>query len=297
MYSLKYINSDGLEIDLNYNNDIAISRTIGLTGNINNYNESQAFNHVGTAIERFSTASKEIEINGEIIGNTLNKKQQITRAITPLKRGTLYFNDIFFIDVVPVKSPTFEQFRYNAKFSIVLKAPYPFWRYKDVTTLGLGYFLPRFKFPVNYAVPHRFGEKIETNIYRVNVNGDIASDINYTFMADGYVKNPKVINVETGEFIRLNIDLLIGDEIRVYRDLSRLLRVELIREELTTDVFYALDEESRLFTVDAGENILELKADEGINAFLVKIEIYDTYLGVYDGLQRLQPENTTTFID
>lgn len=277
-----------MEIELSYENNIAISRTIGLTGNNVNFEESQSFNHVGTAIERFATGSKEIEINGEILGDSILLKQQITRTVTPLKRGRLYFNDVFFLEVIPVKTPVVEQYRDNAKFSIVLKAAYPFWRFRELTSVGLGYVMPRFKFPVNYSEPHRFGESIITGIHNVFINGDITSDLNFTFRARGYVKNPVITNVYTQEFIKLNTEMQTNDVIRVYRDSSRLLKVELTRNDVTSDYFSVLDEGSRLFSAEPGDNFLELAATDGNKLVLVTIELYDTYLGVWDGLQRIQ---------
>lgn len=297
MYKLKYVNYNDLEVELSYENNIAISRTIGLTGNTVNYSENQSFNHVGTAIDRFAANSKEIEINGEILGDTMLLKQQLTRTISPLVRGRLYFNDIFFIEVIPVKTPTIEQFYDNAKFSIVLKAAYPFWRYKEMTTVGLGYVLPRFRFPVNYAEPHRFGEKLVTRIHNVYVNGDITSDLNFTFRSRGYVENPVITNVYTQKFIKLNTTMLTNDIIRVYRDSSRLLRVELTRNNIISDAFNVLDEDSKLLYADPGDNFLELQADEGENLVLVNIEIYDTYLGVWDGIQRIRSGSSTAGIN
>lgn len=288
MYKLKYVNYDDLETELSFENNIAISRTIGLTGNAVSYEESQSFNHIGTAIERFSTKSKEIEISGEILGDTLLMKRQITRTISPLKRGRLYFNDVFFLEVIPVSTPTIEQYLENAKFTIVLKAAYPFWRFREMTTVGLGLVLPRFKFPVDYSKSHRFGEKIESGIHNVFVNGDIISDINYTFVARGFVKNPVITDVYTQKFIKLNTEMEQNDVIRVHRDSSRLLRIELTRDNKTTDIFGVLDEGSRLFFASPGDNYLELKSEDGNNLIIVNIEVYDTYLGVWDGIQRIQ---------
>lgn len=296
MYELKYINDNDMTFDFSPKNNIAISRTIGLTGNNTSFEENQSFNSVGTAIETVGTQSKEIEINGEILGDSLFLKKQMTQTISPLNRGRLYFNDLFFIDVIPVKTPVLEQYKNFAKFSIVLKAPYPFWRYREYTKVGLGYVIPRFRFPVNYSKPHRFGEVVVTKIQNVFVNGDIDSDINFTFESRGYVLNPKITNVYTQEFIKLNIEINENDIIKVYRDSSRLLRVELIQGTKTKDVFYSLDENSRLFKVEAGNNFLELSADKGENLLTITLEIYDVYLGVWDGLQRIQ-QRATPFIN
>ena len=75
------------------------------------------------------------------------------------------------------------------------------------------------------------------------------------FMALGTVTNPELLNMDTGEYIRLNTTLSAGDELCVYTHFAG-KRVILVSSGVETNVFSLLDIASTFLQLAAGRNTL-----------------------------------------
>ena len=87
------------------------------------------------------------------------------------------------------------------------------------------------------------------------------------------------MNAVTFEYIKIFDNLNIGDETVVYRKNGRL-----IVEKNGEDIFSLLDEDSNLFSVNAGDNPLKATADSGDENLIVSVSFFEPYSGVYDGM-------------
>ena len=61
-----------------------------------------------------------------------------------------------------------------------------------------------------------FGMRQPSQIITVNNIGDVACGCEIVFRALGTVINPELLNIDTGEYIRLLTTMNAGDEVRVY---------------------------------------------------------------------------------
>lgn len=107
-------------------------------------------------------------------------------------------------------------------------------------------------------------------------DGDVSTGIQIQFVAKrGEVKNPKITNVRTGQFMRVLCSMAIGDVLLVDTN----ARHQVI--ELNGVNYYQhIDRQSEPFELDVGDNYLEYDADENYTNLDVNLYYRPKYLGV-----------------
>ena len=107
-------------------------------------------------------------------------------------------------------------------------------------------------------------------------DGDVPTGVQIQFIAKrGSVKNPKITNVKTGQYMRVHCDMLLGDILLIDTD----PRHQVI--ELNGINFYHhIDRKSEPFALEVGDNYLEYNADENYTNLDVNLYYRPKYLGV-----------------
>ena len=109
------------------------------------------------------------------------------------------------IDDAPIfkRKPIFEQ------FTVSLSCLNPFWREETETREDIATWIGGFEFPVPDGLElydgWEIGYRQPSLIVNVYNSGDVKSGIRIEFRAIGAVTNPVLLNVDTREFIKLNI--------------------------------------------------------------------------------------------
>ncbi len=107
-------------------------------------------------------------------------------------------------------------------------------------------------------------------------DGDISTGIQIQFIAKrGSVKNPKITNVETGQFIRVCCDMKLGDVLLIDTN-PRHQVIELNG----LNYYHHIDRKSDPFELQVGDNYLEYDADENYTNLDVNLYYRPKYLGV-----------------
>ena len=282
MYTAKFENSNGkiFYFGYKYGNIFDID---GLTGLDVSVSMSQGFNQVGETVENLSVESNQLEISGILLGESKESKRKMLSVFAPLQKGKLTFENKYFIDCVVKKTPIITIDKNDAKFELVLVAPYPYWQKSNIKSFVSGGYTPAFSFPVNYALPHIFGEKNQNAFMTCNNDGDVEAFYKLEFRSLSETTNPYIINVETQEFLKLNTTVTADDKITVYRSGGRLV-VEKVTNDIATDAFSALDEDSDLMYMHVGNNLIKADADNGADQLISTITFYDIVVGVYEGI-------------
>lgn len=137
-----------------------------------------------------------------------------------------------------------------------------------------------FEFP--FSIPE---EGIEFSSIAVYVeksiinNGDIETGTIITIQATGSVTNPQIYNLDTGESMILNINLVAGDVITINTRRGE-KSITLLRSGTTTNIIGSLAEGSSWFQLVPGDNIFTVNADALPENMLVTFTIIDQYQGV-----------------
>ena len=173
------------------------------------------------------------------------------------------------IEVVVDGSPAFPvgdaKGRWFQRTSINLVAPNPYWQDVAVENYKLEDFVGSFKF--KFRLPVKFSARGDS---RVLFNkGDVPTPILVEFR--GIAVNPKITNLETGEFIRVNRTIEQGYKLIIDTSFGQ-KRVEIVAPDGTTsNAFHYIDLDSTFFSLDLGETRFGFITEGG------NPEVYVTY--------------------
>ena len=243
---------------------------------------SQGFSQVGETVESMTVGGRSITVHGAIFGNIQSRKKMMRKTFAPFVWGKLIFESKYYIRVCVKDTPTFSPIKNDGRFTMLLYAPFPFFYSVDDAHFNIGEIVPMFSFPVNYATPHKFGERgVEkyTNVYN---GGDIAVPFNVYIETFGTSENPVIVNLDTQEYLKLNGTLTAGDVANIYRDSNNILRVELSSGGELVDILSWVDDGSSLFQLNPGDNIIAFDDDDGGNSLTVKFSFSPAVVAVYE---------------
>lgn len=243
---------------------------------------SQGFSQVGETVESMTVGGRTITVRGTVFGNVQSRKKTMRKVFAPFVWGKLIFEGKYYIRVCVKDTPTFSPVKNDGRFTMLLYAPFPFFYSVDDAHFNIGETVPTFSFPINYATPHKFGERgVEkyTNVYN---SGDIAVPFNVYMETSSTSVNPSIVNLDTQEYLKLNGTLTVGDVANIYRDSNNILRAELTADGEVIDILSWIDDGSTLFQLNPGDNIIAFDDDDGGSNLTVKFTFSPAVVAVYE---------------
>lgn len=243
---------------------------------------SQGSSQVGETVESMTVGGRQINVRGYIFRNVQSRKKMMRKVFAPFVCGKLIFDGKHYIRVCVKDTPTFSPVRDDGRFTMLLYAPFPFFYSVDGSHYNIGEILPAFSFPVNYAIPHKFGERGTEKYTNVYNSGDIAVPFNVYMETFGTSVNPLIVNINTKEYLKLNGTLTAGDVANIYRDSNNILRVELSTDGELVDILSWVDDGSSLFQLNPGDNIIAFDDDGGGSSLTVKFTFSPAVVAVYE---------------
>lgn len=235
--------------------------------------------------------SRDIDIVGYITERdkttTQTLRRKLNRILNPQYEATLTYEMGDFkrvigckIDNAPIfnrQKPIFEQ------FTIQLNCMNPFWREETETREDIATWIGGFEFPQDDGLElfdgWQIGYRQPSLIVNVYNFGDVKSGLRIEFRALGTLSTPMLLNVDTQEFLKLNIDLEAGDVLSVSTGYGE-KAVELTRNGITTDAFRYLDVDSSYLQLSVGDNLFRYSAESNEENLEVSIYHNNLYLGV-----------------
>ncbi|WP_324730275.1 phage tail family protein [Lysinibacillus fusiformis] len=155
---------------------------------------------------------------------------------------------------------------------INLLCPSPFWEDINSENYKLEDFVSNFRFSFHFPV--RFATRGDSKIL-IN-KGDVPTPIKVEFR--GPVVNPKITNLSTGEFIKVNREIPKGYKLILETSFGN-KRVEIIGPDgIVQNAFHYIDLASTFFNLDVGENRFAFITDSGSPE--VYVEYKHRYLSV-----------------
>ena len=224
---------------------------------------SQGFSQIGETVETMSAGGRTIDVTGKLFGNIVERKNALRNVCAPLSTGRLVFNRTHYIRVYVKSPPSFSAVKNNGLFKMQFYAPFPYFSTFGESHNLIGGIQANFRLPVNYSKPHRFGTRSSDRYTNIVNAGDIRVPFKLILRSEGVSTNPTVTNLTTFAFLRVNGTLNSGEYITVYRDNSNVLRAELTQGNVVTDVIDWLDDDSSLFELESGDNLINASDDQG----------------------------------
>ena len=245
---------------------------------------SQGFSQVGTSVSNQSVSGKSIAVNGAVYGDVPKKKKELRRAFAPFTSGKLIINDKYYIRVFVKNSPSFSIMKNNGRFSLLLYAPYPYFRSVKETVNKIGYVVPRFKFPVVYEQYnyYMFGEQSFEGFSIINNEGDVPAMYSATIVNRSGSTSLTISNITTGDYLKINRMFDPGDTIKIFRAENNALRVNLVYGSLETDILGDVTENSTLFTIPVGESVFSVRGSNEWEIMDSVIVFEETVVSVFE---------------
>ena len=190
-----------------------------------------------------------------------NLRRKLNRILNPQYEATLTYVFGDFRRVIGCKiddAPIFKRKPIFEQFTVSLSCLNPFWREETETREDIATWIGGFEFPVPDGLElydgWEIGYRQPSLIVNVYNSGDVKSGIRIEFRAIGAVTNPVLLNVDTREFIKLNISLVAGDVLTVSTGYGE-KAVKLNRGGTITDAFRYLDVDSSYLQIAVGDNL------------------------------------------
>lgn len=230
----------------------------------------------------------------DIVGNIKERdkvalqalRRKMNRVLNPQYEATLTYELGDFKRVIGCTvddAPIFKKKSLFEQFTVNLCCLNPFWREESETREDIATWLGGLEFPVESGLElyegWQIGYRQPSLIVNVYNSGDVKSGIRIEFRALGAITNPQLLNVNTQEFIKINMELVAGDVLTLstgYGEKS----VTLKRNGVTTDAFRYLDVDSTYLQLSVGDNLFRYSAEENTENLEVSIYHNNLYLGV-----------------
>lgn len=245
---------------------------------------SQGFDQIGYSVDHMSVGSRDIGLIGRIVNFSPDTLGEINNMFLPMSTIRMHFEEKYWIDVVVKETPVFTYSGKVVNFAVSLLAPYPYWKAEKISYYKLGGTTGGFNFPVSYNVPHNFGLFSATLLLNCVNNGNTKVDFRAAVtVSSGTVDGFTLTNAQNQKYITINEPISSGEIVEIYRE-NNILRVTKNSAGVISDVFSALDENSTLFWMDVGDNVLRAEATSGVGIMVIAISFYDTVTGVRYGI-------------
>lgn len=268
-------------------------------GSVQSNNYSYKYiNQIGSQITNTTLEERDISISGWIVADS---KAQMT-ALKEFISG--FFNPLQIIELTyktyklsfrPATSIQYGQGNDGnneviVKFNVDGVCSYPLFEDVQSTYHKSAAYQGNFHFPLTISENPNppggviFGEKITARSSRFNIinKGDVDTGCIITFgcMA-GTLKNPSVIDVNTGSYFKLNKELVKGETVTINTNIgSKSIRGKL--EDVEANYFHYRDYDSDWLQLKVGDNVWFYQADENEENLSVQIEFTNKYLEVQE---------------
>lgn len=281
MFEAIFENDNGSKFTFGINGSNFFGMNIGDAVDIT-LGTSQGFSQIGETVETMSAGGRVIDVTGKLFGNIVERKNALRNVCTPFATGQLVFQGTHYIRVYVKSPPSFSAVKNNGLFKMQFYAPFPYFStFGEIHNL-IGGIIAAFRLPINYSKPHRFGTRSSDRYTNIVNSGDIRVPFKLVMRSEGISTNPTVSNLQTFGFLRINGTLNSGEYITVYRDNSNVLRAELTQGNVVTDVIDWLDDESSLFELEPGDNLISASDDQGGVSLIISFSFNPAQAVLYE---------------
>ena len=281
MYNVVFENDNGSKYYFGVNGTTVFDMDLG-NGVPVNIGTSQGFSQIGETMQSMNVSGRTIKVKGTVYGNVQERKESMRKIISPFSRGRLVFEKKYYIRVCVKSAPSFSPVKNDGRFTMQFFAPYPFFKSVEEKNIEIGSIKPLFLFPVNYALPHKFGEKGIARYKSVYNESDVSIPFSLHISCSGTSTNPVIANLQTFKTLKINGKLNAGDFIDIYRNDDNVLQAIITSDGVKSDIISWIDESSDLFELEMGDNLISATDDEGGVGIVAKITYNPVVVAVYE---------------
>lgn len=281
---LTYINEAGARITLRQTRPFFLTKLDGTGQTKQTVNTFKAPEQDGAFFISSTLDMRNITLEGTVMADTVDEayelRKRLLRIFSPKLQGTLVVRDRQISCVVEEAGFTASSRERAPNFFISLLCPSPFFETLEEVREELAMWEPLFDFALE--IPQsgfEFGARQPSQIITVDNIGDVPCGCQIIFKALGTVANPELMNVETGEYVRINKAMNSGEELHVFTHFAG-KRVVSIVGQSESNAFSLLDTGSTFLQLANGQNTLRYSAAVNMDLLEVSIFYRPQFLGV-----------------
>lgn len=170
------------------------------------------------------------------------------------------------------RSPDFQSVRIN------LLCPSPFWLDVEETEIKFVAISGGLEFPIEIDPTMEFETMTGDRERSIINNGDVPTPVKIEFR--GPSLNPKIENKTTGEYIKINQDLLENQRLIINTAFGNKVATLIDANNEESNALHYIDTESTFWNLIVGENVIEYTAETGQENAIVTLEYKRRYMGV-----------------
>jgi len=281
---LMYTNQDGATVTLRQAKPLFITKLDGVGHVRQSISTFHAPGQDGAFYISSTLDMRNITVEGTLLADSIDSayayRHQLLRIFTPKLHGTLIYRNRQISCIVEEAAFSAGSAARAPNFFISLLCPSPFFEPLEAVRKELASWEKHFLFPLEITEPGiEFGIRQPSQIITIENEGDVLCGCVIVFKALGAVVNPELMNVDTGEYIRINTEMAAGQEIYVYTHFAG-KRVTSVTGTTETNAFSLIDVGSTFLQLSVGKNVLRYDAQEYMDLLEVVINYRPQYLGV-----------------
>jgi hypothetical protein len=281
---LTYINHDGLSATLKQTKPLFLTKLDGIGRIRQTINTFHAPEQDGAFYISSTLDMRNITIEGQILAPSVDVyygyRRQLLQVFTPKQHGTLIYRNRRISCIVEEAGFSQGSIVRAPQFFISLLCPSPFFEALETIRRELASWQENFSFPLEIVAPGmELGIRQPSQIITIENEGDVPCGCEVVFHALGSLSNPELLNVDTGEYIKINADMIAGDEIHVFTHFAG-KHVTKISGTTEINAFSLLDVGSTFLQLAIGNNTLRYDSGDNIDLLEVSIFYRPQYLGV-----------------
>lgn len=259
------------------------------------HNSSKYIGQIGKSITGVSLGTRSITIEGWIVTQenlTMMKslKTKLNRFINPLNKFDLLYEDyiihIVFDSTVSYSKEEAENNDTLCKFQLTGIAFDPVFRYQEDKAAMFATLIPVFHFPL--IIPDEteesgiiWGERSDSLISSVINDGDLPIGVRILFKARGNLSNPYLVNITTQETLKIQKNLIAGEEIEVVTSIGqKSVTGKLLMDKNWSNYFQYFSLDNSWMQLPIGSSLLRYGADSGIDNLEVIVYYKPEFLEV-----------------
>ena len=277
MEKITYTNSLGNTLTFDYTGEYILTGFTGMNAAEVLPATATGYKQNGQTLNDVVLGIRVITLNILLFGNRYEKKRNLDRLFNPLfGEGTLVYTNDYqskMIKCIPTITPQIKS-REGCLFvvEVELTAHNPFFLDVAENVMKMDDYTGGLTFPLAGAM--KFAEK--GDLSRINNTGDYLTPIRAEFRGDAI--NPVLKNETTGEFIKVNTTLELGEKLWIDTTYGNKTVQKEAADGTLTSAYNLIDINTSFFQLPLGESTLSFSSDGG------QPEVYlywrNRYLGV-----------------
>ena len=282
MYHVILENENGEQLDLMHHKDMICINIDGATSMTATLNETENANIDGSTINSERIDSRPINLTVLIMNNYGECRTKLYQHAVIKKHIKLSLvNDVRSVYIEgKVKSIECDPWTQKQQMVITILCPEPYFNEIMALEEEFSKIIKMLHFPlVIEAKGIPFG--VITDIMQVEVVnvGEVDTGLEFILRALGEVENPKIINMRTGEYLRLNYTMQPGEAIHI-GTIDKMKYVKSIYHDTETNIIGNFDLSSTWLIAKVGVTQFTFAADSGENKLEMSVRFQNKYLGI-----------------